>query len=97
MVEDYLSVERQGDIKQGLKDLYLDCEKDLGDISGISFGFSSLDQLTGGFQESDLIVIGARPSGGKNSLCPEHCFTDSQTGCFHHFFLRNGPKELLVK
>jgi replicative DNA helicase len=67
-VEDYLSVERQGDIKQVLKDLYLDCEKDLGDISRIPFGFSSLDQLTGGFQESDPIVIGARPSVGKTAF-----------------------------
>jgi replicative DNA helicase len=67
-VEDYLSVERQGDIKQVLKDLYLYCEKDVGDISRVPFGFSSLDQLTGGFQESDPIVIGARPSVGKTAF-----------------------------
>ena len=36
--------------------------------SGIPSGFSRLDDLTGGWQESDLIVIGSRPSMGKTSL-----------------------------
>lgn len=46
-------------------DLFLDCEQDTGDIVGIPSGFTYLDRLTGGFQESDLIIIGARPSMGK--------------------------------
>uniref|UniRef100_A0A7C4Y540 Replicative DNA helicase n=1 Tax=Caldisericum exile TaxID=693075 RepID=A0A7C4Y540_9BACT len=37
-------------------------------ISGISSGFTSLDKLTSGFQNSDLIIIAARPSIGKTSL-----------------------------
>ena len=53
---------------RGLIDLYHECEKDMGDISGIPSGFTSLDELTGGFQESDLIVIGARPSVGKTAF-----------------------------
>jgi len=36
--------------------------------SGILSGFSKLDELTQGFQPSDLIVIAARPSMGKTSL-----------------------------
>jgi len=37
-------------------------------ILGIPTGFSELDQLTSGFQKSDLIIIGARPAMGKTSL-----------------------------
>ncbi len=37
-------------------------------ISGLPTGFSDLDNITGGFQKSDLIVIAARPSVGKTSL-----------------------------
>jgi replicative DNA helicase len=39
-----------------------------GEISGIPSGFADLDQLTTGFQPSDLIVLAARPSVGKTSL-----------------------------
>jgi len=39
-----------------------------GEISGVSSGFKDLDQLTTGFQRSDLIIIAARPSVGKTSL-----------------------------
>jgi len=37
-------------------------------FAGLPSGFPSLDKITGGFQESDLIVIAARPSLGKTSL-----------------------------
>jgi replicative DNA helicase len=35
---------------------------------GIPTGFTDLDQLTSGFQNSEFIVIGARPSVGKTAL-----------------------------
>lgn len=37
-------------------------------VTGISSGFIDLDALLSGFQNSDLIIIGARPSMGKTSL-----------------------------
>lgn len=37
-------------------------------ITGIGSGFSELDQLTAGFQPSDMIIIAARPSAGKTAL-----------------------------
>ena len=39
-----------------------------GEIVGIASGFADLDQLTTGFQPSDLVVLAARPSLGKTSL-----------------------------
>jgi len=36
-----------------------------GQISGITTGFTDLDSLTGGWQDSDLIIIAGRPSMGK--------------------------------
>ncbi|GMO50560.1 MAG: replicative DNA helicase [Treponemataceae bacterium] len=36
--------------------------------TGIATGFDELDNLTSGFQNSDLIIIGARPGVGKTSL-----------------------------
>ncbi len=37
-------------------------------ITGVPSGFSNLDELTGGFQPGDLIVLAARPSMGKTAL-----------------------------
>src|SRR5215217_5588502 len=39
-----------------------------GDVVGVPTGFADLDQLTGGMQRSDLIILAARPSMGKSAL-----------------------------
>ena len=39
-----------------------------GRLRGVSSGFDELDQKLSGFQQSDLIVLGARPSLGKTTL-----------------------------
>ena len=38
-------------------------------VTGLSTGFRELDFITAGLQPSDLIIIAARPSMGKTSLC----------------------------
>ena len=38
------------------------------DIAPLATGFTDLDQLLGGFQRSDLIILAARPSVGKSAL-----------------------------
>ncbi|MDR1506895.1 MAG: replicative DNA helicase [Treponema sp.] len=47
-----------------IQELYQSKEK----YSGIPSGFDDLDRLTSGFQKSELIIIGARPSMGKTAL-----------------------------
>ena len=37
-------------------------------ITGVPTGFSRLDDMTGGFQKSDLIILAARPSMGKTAM-----------------------------
>ena len=43
-------------------------KKQEGGITGIPSGLSELDNLTGGFQNSDLIILAARPGMGKTGL-----------------------------
>jgi replicative DNA helicase len=37
-------------------------------ITGVPTGFTKLDEMTGGFQNSDLIIVAGRPSQGKTAL-----------------------------
>ena len=37
-------------------------------LTGVPSGFKQLDEITGGFQKSDLIVVASRPGMGKTSL-----------------------------
>jgi replicative DNA helicase len=37
-------------------------------VTGVPSGFTDLDRLTSGFQNSDLVIIAARPSMGKTAL-----------------------------
>ena len=37
-------------------------------ITGVPTGFTKLNELTGGFQKSDLIIVAGRPSQGKTAL-----------------------------
>ncbi len=38
-------------------------------VTGVPSGFKELDQLTAGFQPSDLIIVAGRPSMGKTAFC----------------------------
>jgi len=38
-------------------------------LTGVTTGFTELDAMTSGLQRSDLIIVAARPSMGKTSLC----------------------------
>lgn len=42
--------------------------KNKGQLSGLSSGFTDLDNLTNGLQKSDLIIVAARPAMGKTSF-----------------------------
>lgn len=64
---------RQGFIK--IKDLLDDVMKKMEDtydqgshITGVPTGYIDLDEMTGGFQPADLVIIAGRPSMGKTSL-----------------------------
>ncbi len=49
-------------------DLLEKMHKHKGEYTGIPSGFENLDALTYGFQNSEFIIIGARPSVGKTAL-----------------------------
>jgi replicative DNA helicase len=54
------------DVLGGLFDFLL--SDDRSEAVGVPTGYHDLDELTGGFQRSDLIILAARPSMGKTGL-----------------------------
>ncbi|MGH7477166.1 MAG: replicative DNA helicase [Longimicrobiales bacterium] len=43
-----------------------------GGITGVATGFPDLDEMTGGFQKGDLVILASRPSMGKTALTLGH-------------------------
>jgi len=58
-----------------------DLHKNKGKMRGIPTGFTELDNILSGLQDSNLVIIGARPSVGKSSLAMDlarHAAVDSK-------------------
>lgn len=58
-------------IRNAVKDAFEKMERlydKKADITGLATGLQDLDEITAGLQNSDLIVVGARPSMGKTAL-----------------------------
>lgn len=63
------SYQSMKDISKKTMELILELsKKSEGGVTGVSTGFTKMDEMLGGFQNSDLIIIAARPSMGKTAL-----------------------------
>ena len=56
------------DSVRGARDTIMQLKELNGTLSGIPTGSNRLDFLTGGFQRSDLIILGGRPGMGKTAI-----------------------------
>ena len=70
------------DIKKQLKVLHDDIQRRMSsdEMVGIPTGFQSIDKFTGGWQETDFIVIGGASSMGKTSLGLAFCYNCAKAG-----------------
>ncbi|MFG6147483.1 replicative DNA helicase [Halobacillus sp. B23F22_1] len=67
-------------------------------MTGFATGYKEVDDMTGGSQRGDLIILAGRPSMGKTAfalnLAANHC---KQKGSAHLFSLEMGQKALLQR
>lgn len=67
-----------------------------GELTGITTGLRGLDELTGGWQEEDLIIIAARPSMGKTASALHFATSAASAGAGGLIFsLEMGAKSLM--
>ena len=63
--QDFLSIKR---VLEEYFDRLDTVQHQRGNVVGVPTGFHDLDELTGGLQRSDLVIVAARPSVGKSSF-----------------------------
>jgi replicative DNA helicase len=70
-----------------------------GEVVGVPTGFRDLDQITGGLQRSDLIVLAARPGVGKTSLAMSLAYNvaSQHQGTVAVFSLEMGREQLVQR
>ena len=66
-------------------------------ITGVPSGFPDLDNLTSGFQRSELIIVAARPSMGKTAFCLNIASNAAQQGKGVAIFSLEMSKDALVQ
>jgi replicative DNA helicase len=66
-------------------------------VTGVPSGFKDLDELTTGFQPSDLVIVAARPSMGKTAFCLNIAAHAAETGHGVAIFSLEMSKESLVQ
>lgn len=70
-----------------LKELEKDCIATRSGVSpGVSTGLHHLDEVTGGWRKTNLIILAARPSVGKSSLALHFAYTAAKNGVWVNFY-----------
>ena len=80
---------------QYLQDLW-DLGQPLADAGGpVVSGYSDLDELLGGIQRSDMVILGARPAIGKSTLALNICLNAAKNGSIAGVFSLEMSKDQL--
>ena len=66
------------------------------DTGPILTGFNDLDELLGGMQRSDMIILGARPGLGKSALAVNTCLNAARNGITSGIFSLEMSREQLA-
>lgn len=76
-LEDFISINSKRKAMKKIGDILMLCFEDIENrytnrdgtgVTGITSGYEDLDRLTAGFQNSDFIIVAARPSVGKTAF-----------------------------
>ncbi|WP_456273604.1 replicative DNA helicase [Bacillus sp. AK031] len=103
IIDDLMKIEEDdsgddnGEIKEELYSLYEQLGNQVDEMTGVSTGFYELNNMTGGFQASDLIIIGARPSMGKTAFALNIAYNAAEKGDMPVIFSLEMPKSQLLK
>lgn len=81
----------------GLAEANIERHMGYGGLTGIPSGLSDLDRLTGGWQKGSLVVVAARPAGGKSVLCGQVAAHAASKGLRGLVFSMEMPPEAMAE
>ncbi|OKL37374.1 replicative DNA helicase [Domibacillus mangrovi] len=80
-----------------LYEIHEEMYEDAGELTGISSGLHELDNMTGGWQGGDLIIIAGRPSMGKTAYALGLAKACCENGGVADIFSLEMPQKQLIK
>lgn len=99
--QDDHDIKESGDVLHGVLDLMNAALLREDHLLGISSGFPAINQMTNGFQQSDLIIVAAPPSMGKTTLTLNFgeyaAFVDPEPKKVLFFSLEMSAEQLMQK
>ncbi|WP_134705146.1 replicative DNA helicase [Ammoniphilus sp. YIM 78166] len=93
---DEVGQKRKFDLKELLMRIYEKANQDRGDLTGIHTGYHDLNEMTGGIQNQDLIILAARPSMGKTAFVLNLASNVADCGTMVDIFSLEMPEESLM-
>ena len=79
---------------ESLQGIVADLSKDSTSFTGVDTGFKQLNEVTGGWQKTDLIILAARPAVGKTALALNFAYAASKMVTVAVFSLEMGSSQL---
>ena len=98
----YIEMQELGTMKETTKqdvlmEIFEEMHEDKGEITGIDTGFTDLNEMTGGLQGGDLIIVAGRPSMGKTAFALNLAENNCKSGGVSDVFSLEMPEKQLVK
>jgi len=83
--------------RETLIEIYNEMNEDHGELTGIDTGFKDLNDMTGGLNGGDLIIVAARPSMGKTAFALNLAMKCCATGGVADVFSLEMPEKQLTQ
>lgn len=98
----YIEIQEVGVKKESTKqdvllDIYEEMTKDKGELTGADTGFTDLNDMTGGLNGGDLIIVAGRPSMGKTAFALNIGGNNCKSGGVTDIFSLEMPEKQLVQ
>ncbi|MEK6459176.1 replicative DNA helicase [Heyndrickxia faecalis] len=92
-----IGLKKESNKRETLMEIYAEMNEDHGELTGIDTGFKDLNDMTGGLNGGDLIIVAARPSMGKTAFALNLAMKCCVTGGVADVFSLEMPEKQLTQ
>lgn len=92
-----IGLKKESNKRETLMEIYAEMNEDHGELTGIDTGFKDLNDMTGGLNGGDLIIVAARPSMGKTAFALNLAMKCCATGGVADVFSLEMPEKQLTQ